>query len=120
MLVKRIITIMLLAISVLSCSKNDDPVVPVPSIVFDVAQGLAVNGEYRMTGTITSEVKLLKVILTKEGASVPFLIDDSTARNKNTYSYSYLVTGITANTTVLIDIYDQNNTKTSASFLIRI
>ena len=120
MLVKRIIIIMLMAVSMLSCSKEDDPPVPVPSITFDVSEGIAVNGEYRITGTINSSVKLLKVVLTKEGSSVPFLIDDSTAKNKNNYSYSYLVTAITVNTTVLIDVYDQNNSKTSVRYLIRI
>ena len=119
MLVKKLITIMLLAISVLSCSKDEDPA-SYPAISFAKSEGKAINGAYEITGTITSSVNLLKVILTKEGTSAPFLVDDTTAKNKNSYAFSYLVEGLTADTTILIDVYDQNNTKTSARFLIRI
>ena len=110
---------MLLAIAVLSCSKDDSPT-PLPAIAFAKPEGKAVNGEYTMTGTITSSINLLKVVLTKEGAAAPFFIDDTTAKNKNSYAYSYLVPAITADTTVLIDAYDQNGGKTSARFLIRL
>ena len=118
MLKKRIIIILLIAISVLSCSK-DSPT-PVPAITFTQAEGKAINGQYTITGTITSTVSLLNVILTKEGDTTPFLTDNTTAKNKNSYTYSYLITGITKDTYILIDIYDQNNTKTSTKFLIRI
>jgi hypothetical protein len=46
------------------------------------AEGKAVNGEYNITGTITSSVLLLKVILTK-GSATPFIVDD-TSKNKTT------------------------------------
>ena len=117
MLVKKLITIMLLAITVLSCSKDDAPAT-VPAITFSKAEGKAINGVFTITGTITSSVNLLKVVLTKQGESAPFIVDDTTAKNKNSYAYSYLVEGITADTTILIDVYDQNGGKTSVSYLI--
>jgi hypothetical protein len=40
------------------------------------------NGEYNITGTITSSVLLLKVILTKEGSATPFIVDDTAAKIK--------------------------------------
>ena len=118
MLKQRILIIAFVGLSVLSCSKSTPK--PVPSITFTQAEGKAVNGQYTITGTITSSVALLKVILTKEGDTTPFITDDSTAKNKTSYTYSYLITGITKDTNILIDIYDQNNTKTSSKFLIRI
>jgi hypothetical protein len=77
------------------------------------------NGEFTLTGHISSQVRLDKVILTKQGETEPFLIDESTAKNKNDYDYSYLITGITANTTIIMDVYDQNGAKTSVQFLIK-
>jgi len=50
------------------------------------------NGEYILTGHISSAVSLNRVILTKQGQPDPFLIDESTAKNKNEYDYSYLIT----------------------------
>ena len=41
-------------------------------------------------------------------------------KNKTSYTYSYLITGLTKDTNILIVIYDQNNTKTSSKFLIRV
>ena len=118
MLNQRIATILFIAVSVLSCSKDSPK--PIPAITFTQAEGKAVNGQYTITGTITSSIALLKVILTKEGDTTPFITDDTTAKNKTSYTYSYLITGITKDTNILIDIYDQNNTKTSSKFLIRI
>ena len=118
MLKQRILIIAVIALAVLGCSKDSPK--PVPSITFTQAEGKAVGGQYTMTGTITSSVVLLKVILTKEGDTTPFITDDSTAKNKTSYTYSYLITGITKDTNILIDIYDQNNTKTSSKFLIKI
>ncbi len=115
---QRISIIAFIALSVLSCSKDSPK--PVPSIAFTQAEGKAVNGQYTITGTINSSVAILKVILTKEGDTTPFITDDSTAKNKTSYTYSYLITGITKDTNILIDIYDQNNTKTSSKFLIRV
>ena len=101
-----------------SCKKNS---APIPQITFtnNVAQGNAdVNGEYTLTGHISSAVRLDKVILTKQGQVEPFLTDESTAKNKNEYDYSYLITGITVNTTINMDVYDQDGRKSSAQFLI--
>lgn len=100
-----------------SCS--DDAASP-PSIVFNQTEGKANSqGEYTVSGRIQSEVALSKVIITKEGSATPFLIDDSTAKNKTDYTFSYLITGITANTNIIVDIYNQANVKTTVRFLIR-
>lgn len=100
-----------------SCSKSDAALPP--AISFTQVQGTAnVQGQYTITGHIHSDVRLNKVILTKEGAAAPFLIDDSTAKNKTEYDFSYLVTGITAPTYIVIDIYNMSDQKTTARFLI--
>ena len=114
--------LLLLAISSMlfvSCKKdNTDP----PQVTFtnNVTEGTAnSSGEYTMTGHISSETRLDKVTLTKQGQSTPFYVDESTAKNKNEYDYSYLVTGITVNTTIIMDVYDQSGDKTSVEFLIK-
>lgn len=85
----------------------------------NIAQGTAdANGDYTLTGHISSAVSLAEVTLTKQGQANPFLIDETTAKNKNEYDYSYLITGITTNTTVVMKAYDQNGGTTSAQFLI--
>jgi hypothetical protein len=117
---KSIIILAIISITFLATSCSKDEPESIPTITFTQPEGNAVNGEYRITGTITSSVSLLKVILTKEGTTAPFLIDDTTAKNKNSYPYSYLITGITKDTYIFIDVYDLNNTKISTKFLIRI
>ena len=98
-----------------SCKKESNP-----SLTFTVADGTAnANGEYTITGHISSAVRLDKVTLTKEGQSVLFIIDESTAKNKNDYDFSYLITGITSNTYIIIDVYDQNGGKITQRFLIK-
>ena len=77
------------------------------------------NGEYSITGHISSTVRLDKVVLSKEGQTTPFLVDESTAKNKNEYDFSYLVTGITANTYIIIDVLDQGGGKVTLRFLIK-
>jgi hypothetical protein len=76
------------------------------------------SGEYTITGHISSAVRLDKVVLTKEGQSTSFLVDESTAKNKTEYDFSYLVPGINANTYIVIDIYDQAGGKITQRFLI--
>jgi len=101
-----------------SCSKDNKS----PQINFtnNITEGQATaNGEYTITGTLVSEVNLQKVTLTKEGQNNPFLVDESEAKNKNNYSFSYLVTGINANTYIILDAYDQNGGKTTARFFIK-
>ena len=98
-----------------SCKKESNP-----KLTFTVAEGTAnANGEYTITGHISSAVRLDKVTLTKEGQSVLFIIDESTAKNKNEYDFSYLITGITSNTYIIIDVYDQNGGKITQRFLIK-
>ena len=85
----------------------------------NISSGTAdANGNYTITGHITSAIRLDSVTLTKQGQSRPALIDVSTAKNKTDYTFSYLVTGITANTTILIDVFDQNGGKIESTFLI--
>lgn len=101
-----------------SCKKDS----PAPQLSFtnNATEATAnANGEYTITGHISSEVRLDKVVLTKEGQSAPFLTDESTAKNKNEYDFSYLVTGITANTYIVIDVYNQEGSKISQRFLIK-
>ena len=100
-----------------SCSNND---AAVPTITFSQTEGKANSlGEYTVSGRIQSEIALSKVIITKEGSNVPFLTDDTTAKNKTDYNFSYLITGVTANTYLIVDIYNQANDKTTVRFLIR-
>ncbi|MBS4044229.1 MAG: hypothetical protein KGZ59_10475 [Chitinophagaceae bacterium] len=101
-----------------SCKKD----VSLPQLTFtnNISEGTAdANGEYRITGHISSFVRLDRVILTKEGQSTYFILDESTAKNKTEYDFSYLITGITANTYIIIDVYDQNGGKSSYRFLIK-
>ena len=101
-----------------SCSKDNNN----PQLTFtnNITEGQAnANGEYTMTGTLVSDVNLEKVILTKEGENNPFLVDDSEAKNKNSYNFSYLVTGISSNTYIILDAYNQDGGKTTARFLIK-
>ena len=101
-----------------SCKKD----VTNPQLTFsnNATEGTAnASGEYTITGHISSGVRLEKVLLTKEGQSTAFLIDESTAKNKNEYDFSYLVTGITANTYIVIDVYDQGGGKVTQRFLIK-
>lgn len=101
-----------------SCSKDGQS--PSFSFANNVTEGQAnQNGEYTITGTLQSAVNLEKVTLTKEGQNSPFLVDDSEAKNKNAYSFSYLVTGVNTNTYIVLDAYDQKGGKTTARFLVR-
>lgn len=102
-----------------SC-KKDNASKPQLEFTNHVAEGTADgNGEFTLTGRITSAVSLEKVTLTKQGDAEPFLIDAETAKNKNEYEFSYLITGITANTTIIVDVYNQEGGKTSTQFLIK-
>ena len=103
---------------IVSCKKEGTK----PQLTFtnNIAQGTAnSSGEYTITGHISSEVRLDKVVLTKEGQTTSFLVDESTAKNKNEYDFSYLVTGITANTYIIIDVFDQGGGKVTQRFLIK-
>ena len=83
-----------------SCQKDNQE--PTSSFTNNVTEGQASqNGVYTSSSTLHSDVNLEKVTLTKEGQNNPFLVDDSEAKNKNTYSFSYLLTGINANTYII-------------------
>jgi len=101
-----------------SCKKNEPTAIQF-NFTNNVAVGTAdVNGDYTITGHIASSARLDSVTLTKQGESIPFLIDNSTAKNKLDYTFSYLVTGITANTTIILDVFEQNGGKIETTFLI--
>ncbi len=115
-------SILLMALSALlffsSCKK--DSVAPQLTFANALTEGTAsAAGEYTLRGHISSAVSISKVVLTIEGQSTPFYTDDSTAKNKNEYDFSYLITGITANTYIIIDVYDQDGNKTTQRFLIK-
>ena len=108
------------AIVFFSSCKKDNASRPLITFTNNITEGTAnSNGEFTLTGHISSQVSLDKVTLTRQGQADAFLIDESTAKNKNEYDYSYLITGINANTTIIMDVYDQNGGKSSAQFLIR-
>ncbi len=101
-----------------SCKKES--AAPLLTFSNNMTEGTANNaGEFTIAGHISSVVRLDKVTLTKEGESTPFFTDESTAKNKNEYDYSYLVTGITANTYIIIDVYNQEGGKATSRFLIK-
>jgi len=101
-----------------SCKKDSSSNIQL-AFTNNISTGTAdANGNYTITGHITSAVRLDSVTLTKQGQSVPFLIDNATAKNKTDYIFSYLVTGITANTTIIMNIFDQNGGKTQSTFVI--
>lgn len=121
-----LVFISVLAVSISSCKKDKTPV---PSLTFTETEGIADNkGEFLLTGTILSEVQLENVVLTKEGTVSPNLTiageantynDNSTAKNKTEYVFAYQIKGISANTYIVMDIYDQNGTKKTVKFLIK-
>lgn len=113
-----IVALLLVAVFAFSC-KKDNPPTPSITITDNLTQGTSnASGEYTLTGLITSSVKLNKVIITKEGDSQPYIIDDSTAKNKLEYNFSYQFTAITKNTNFIIDIYDLNGGVTTIKFLV--
>jgi|SRR5438045_9711430 len=102
----------------ISCKKEHSE----PQLTFtnNIAEGTTnASGEYTITGHISSMVRLDKVTLTKELATKPFLVDDATAKNKTDYDFSYLVTGITVNTCIIIDVYDQGGGEITQRFMIK-
>ena len=102
-----------------SCKKDSASKIQI-GFTNNIAQGTAnANGEYTLTGHISSTVRLDKVTLTNQGQADPFLIDESSAKNKNEYDYSYLITGINANTTIIMNVYDQSGGQSSAQFLVQ-
>ena len=106
-------------IFILSCKKDDGSEFHI-SFTNNIAEGTAdSSGDFTLTGHISSQALLDQVTLTKQGQPGAFLIDESTAKSKNEYDFSYPVTGIIENTTIVIDVYDQNGGKSSALFLIR-
>ena len=104
---------------IISCKKENGSRFEI-SFANNATEGTADSiGAFTLTGHISSRVALEQVTLTKQGEAGAFLVDESTAKSKNEYDFSYLITGITANTTIVMDVYDQYGSKCSALFLIR-
>jgi hypothetical protein len=116
----KIITVFsaVLLILLTSCKRDNISVFQV-DFTGNGVQGMAnANGEYTLTGHIFSGVSLSHVTLTREGESEVFMVDEATAKNKNEYDFSYLVTHIDANTTIIMDVYDQIGGRYSTQFFI--
>ena len=112
--------LMVLSAMLIFASCKKDSTAPKLTFSNSMSEGTANSaGEYTITGHISSIVRLEKVSLTIEGRSTPFFVDESTAKNKNEYDYSYLVTEIMADTYILLDVYNQNGEKITARFLIK-
>ncbi len=108
-------------ISVISC-KKDSPAATIPTVTFatSILEGTAnASGEFELKGHISSATRLEQVTLTKEGQSTAFIVDNSTAKNKNEYDFVYLVTGITSNTYIIISITDQAGGNKTERYLIK-
>jgi len=108
----------LLLIILTGCKKDNVSVIQVNFNANGVEGVADANGEYTLTGHIYSGVSLSHVTLTRQGETEPFMLDESTAKNKNEYDFSYLITGIAANTTIIFDAYDQIGGRYSAQFFI--
>lgn len=122
MKIKSLLLLLCIAtISFVSC-KKDTPVVSVPTITFatSILEGTAnASGEFEIKGHVSSATRLEQVTLTKEGQSAAFMVDNSTAKNKNEYDFSYLVTGISVNTFIIISITDQAGGNKTERYLIK-
>jgi hypothetical protein len=118
MKIKALLVMMVSAILLLtSCSKDTKPQL---TFTNNVAEGTANNqGEYTITGHISSPVRLEHVFLTKQGETVPFYVDESTAKNKTEYDFTWPVTDITANTTIQIRVTNQDGGAVTGTFLIK-
>lgn len=100
----------------LSCSKDT----PELNFTNNVAEGTADNqGNYTITGHISSEIRLDAVYLTRQGETIPFYTDETTAKNKNEYDFTWPVSGITANTTINIKVTNQEGGAITGTFLIK-
>jgi hypothetical protein len=106
-------------VSFFACKKESGSTV-LMTISSTAQQGTAdESGQYTLSGHISSQTPLDKITLTRQGQTSPFLIDESTAKNKKEYDYSYQVTGIKSNTTISMDVFDQKGGKSGMLFVIK-
>lgn len=110
---------MMLGIS--SCKKDSTQAsIPVVTFATSILEGTAnASGQFELKGHISSAVRLEQVVLTKEGQSAAFLVDNTTAKNKNEYDFVYNVTDITANTYIIISVTDQSGGNKTERYLIK-
>jgi hypothetical protein len=106
-------------LSFYACKKESGSTV-LMTISSTAQQGTAdESGQYSLSGHISSQTPLDKITLTRQGQSIPFLTDESSVKNKKEYDYTYKVTGITSNTTISMDVFDQKGGKSGMLFVIK-
>lgn len=100
-----------------SCKKDASN----PAFVFpgNVYEGQANNGSYTIVGTLQCQANLRKVTVQREDETQPFIVDELEERSKQSYEFSYEVTGITHDTYIALDAFDQNGGKSRAMFLVK-
>lgn len=105
---KSIILVALTALIYLSsCTKNDiisrSPEKDRIEITADI------NGNFVITGHISSPDPLQKVELFKNEDVSAFLTDETDAKYQTEYDFSYTITGISQNTKIKLVAHDVNN-----------
>ena len=107
-------------ITTISCKKDSPASIPTVTFATTALEGTAnASGEFELKGHISSATRLDQVTLTKDGQSAAFLVDNTTAKNKNEYDFSYLITGITANIFITMSITDQSGGNKTVKYLIK-
>jgi hypothetical protein len=120
MKIKSLLLLLTVIITTISCKKDTAASIPVITYNTSVLEGTAnANGEFEIKGHISSAVRLEQVVLTKEGQATAFMVDNTTAKNKNEYDFSYLVTGITSNTYIIISATDQSGGNKTDRYLVK-
>ena len=117
---KSLLLLLAVIITTISCKKDSPVNTPVITYNTSVLEGTAnASGVFEIKGHISSAERLDQVVLTKEGQSAAFIVDNSTAKNKTEYDFAYLVTGITSNTYVIISVTDQSGGNKTDRYLVK-
>ena len=77
------------------------------------------SGVFVLSAHIYSQPPLNKLPLPGPGPTTPFLTDQSQAKNKKEYDYAYRINGITSNTIIIMDVYDQRGGRSGVQFTIK-
>lgn len=100
-----------------SCKKDaSNPAFFFPGNVYE---GQSKNGSYTIVGSLQCQANLRKVTLQREDEPQPFIVDELEERSKQSYEFSYQVTGIIQDTYIALDAFDQNGGKSRAMFLVK-
>lgn len=120
MKIKSLLLLLTVIIATISCKKDSPASTPLVTYTTSALEGTAnAAGEFELKGHISSVVRLEQVTLTKEGQANAFIVDNTTAKNKNEYDFAYMVTGITSNTYIIISTTDQSGGNKTDRYLIR-